>query len=167
MRRHSRCWTVRCPQICRKTVAAIDISVSRTYVRYMSVVAQSADWDDDVPIELYVVPPEEPGDPEPPFDAIEEAIRTVRNRNAADGQLAMCILHELRSTRGEALPVRDLVAAELAPALGIGIREATRRIDVTEVLADKLPRTLRMVGRGDLSWEKATALADEVAPLTR
>jgi hypothetical protein len=133
----------------------------------MAEPAESGDWDDGVPVELYAVPPEEPGDPEPPFDGIEEAIRAVRNRNAADGHLAMCILHELRTTRGEALPVRDLVAGELAPALGIGIREATRRIDVTEVLADKLPTTLRMAERGDLSWDKATALADEVAPLTR
>ena len=67
---------------------------------------------------------------------------------------------------GEALPARQLVAAEIAAALGLGTREATRRVDIADLLANRLRATLAALCRGEIDWDKAATLADHVAPLT-
>src|SRR3954471_19314526 len=119
--------------------------------------------DEDCP--LPDVPPIDlPDDDAEPIDFIDEAQRASRSRNVMDGQIAMAVLHELHttSTVGMISP-RAVVAAEIGPALGIGSRTATDLVDVCVALHTRLPATLRAVCAGDLSWYKATKLAELTA----
>src|SRR4051812_25043386 len=123
-------------------------------------------WGDDCP--LPDVPPVDlPDDEDEPIDFIDEAQRASRSRNVMDGQIAMAVLHELHTTSTVGLiSARDLVAAEIGPALGIGSRTATDLVDVCVALHTRLPATLRAVCAGDLSWYKAVKLAELTAPLS-
>src|SRR4051794_28413986 len=124
-------------------------------------------WEDDCA--LPDVPPMDlPDDPDPePVDGIHEATRAARGRNVMDGQIALAILHELRtSTPIGGISARDLVAAEIGAALRLGSGAAITLVDVSVALRDRLPATLRAVCAGSLSWHKATILAELTAPLT-
>src|SRR4051794_13159068 len=123
-------------------------------------------WQDDCP--LPDVPPVDlPDDEDEPVDFIDEAQRAARSRNVMDGQIALAVLHELHTTStGGLIRPRDLVAAEIGPALGIGSRTATDLVDVCVALHTRLPATLRAVCAGDLSWYKATKLAELTAALS-
>ena len=114
------------------------------------------------------VPPVDLPDDEPePIDFIDEAQRAARSRNVMDGQIALAVLHELHTTSTVGLiSPRDLVAAEIGPALGIGSRTATDLVDVCVALHTRLPATLRAVCAGDLSWYKAVKLAELTAALS-
>src|SRR3954462_13682029 len=80
-----------------------------------------------------------------------------------DGQIALAVLHELHNTSTVGLiSARDLVAAEIGPALGIGSRTALDLVDVCVALHTRL----RAVCAGDLSWYKATKLAELTAALS-
>src|SRR4051794_6732928 len=119
--------------------------------------------DEDCPLPPVDLPDDDPE----PIDFIDEAQRAARYRNVMDGQLALAVLHELRTTTTVGLiRPRDLVAAEIGPALGIGSRTATDLVDLCVALHTRLPATLRAVCAGDLSWYKATKLAELTAPLT-
>src|SRR5205807_8846207 len=102
-------------------VAAVDFSRDRTYVRHMQQEAGDGWWDDDCP--LPDLPPVDlPDDPDPePEDDLNEMLRAAKMRNGADGQIALRILHLLRTTTpiggGSA---RDLVGAEIGPPLRPG-----------------------------------------------
>src|SRR4051794_1026099 len=128
--------------------------------------ADELGWGDDCP--LPDVPPVDLPDDEPePIDFIDEAQRAARSRNVMDGQIALAVLHELNSTSTVGLiSVRDLVAAEIGPALGIGSRTALDLVDVCVALHTRLPATLRAVCAGDLSWYKAVKLAELTAALS-
>src|SRR4051812_40924403 len=123
-------------------------------------------WQDDCP--LPDVPPVDLPDDDPePIDFIDEAQRAARSRNVMDGQIALAVLHELHTTSTVGLiRPRDLVAAEIGPALGIGSRTAIDLVDVCVALHTRLPATLRAVCAGDLSWYKATKLAELTAALS-
>src|SRR4051794_39358522 len=123
-------------------------------------------WQDDCP--LPDVPPVDlPDDEDEPIDFIDEAHRAARSRNVMDGQIAMAVLHELHTTSTVGLiSPRDLVAAEIGPALGLGSRTATDLVDVCVALHARLPATLRAVCAGDLSWYKAVKLAELTAALS-
>src|SRR5881398_2598167 len=122
--------------------------------------------DEDCP--LPDVPPVDLPDDEPePIDFIDEAQRAARSRNVMDGQIAMAVLHELHTTSTVGLiRARDLVAAEIGPALGIGSRTAVDLVDVCVALHTRLRATLRAVCAGDLSWYKAVKLAELTAALS-
>ena len=100
-----------------------------------------ASWEDDV-------------------DPLAEAVRATRMRNAADGHLALWVLQLLRATgpRGP-ISAREQVVLEVALALGLGTGAATKLVDVSVLLRDRLPATLRAVCDGELSWYKASILA--------
>src|SRR4051794_4978349 len=155
------------PQICSNFVAAVDFLGNRTYVRYMTAAYDDGWWEDDCP--LPDVPLADlPEDPEPdPVDGIDEATRAARNRNVMDGQIALAILHELRTTTpvGPISP-RAQVAAEIGAALALGSGAAMKLVDISVALRDRLPATLRAVCAGSLSWYKASILAELTAPLT-
>src|SRR4051812_29705542 len=121
-------------------------------------------WQDgDVPLP----PVDLPDDEDEPIDFIDEAQRASRSRNVMDGQIALAVLHELHTTSTVGLiSARDLVAAEIGPALGIGSRTATDLVDVCVALHTRLPATLRAVCAGDLSWYKAVKLAELTAALS-
>src|SRR6059036_3052542 len=103
----------------------------------------------------------------PPIDFIDEAQRASRSRNVMDGQIALAVLHELHTTTTVGLiSARDLVAAEIGPALGIGSRTAVDLVDVCVALHTRLRATLRAVCAGDLSWYKAVKLAELTAALS-
>src|SRR4051794_14298626 len=87
-----------CPQICPKSVAAVDFVGNRTYVRSMQAASGHGWWEDDCP--LPDGPLEElPDDPEPePDDDLDEMLRAEKMRNAADGQIALRVLQLLRTT---------------------------------------------------------------------
>ena len=90
------------------------------------------------------VPPVDLPDDEPePIDFIDEAQRAARSRNVMDGQIALAVLHELHTTSTVGLiSPRDLVAAEIGPALGIGSRTATDLVDVCVALHTPATRDL-------------------------
>src|SRR3954469_11386864 len=121
-------------------------------------------WHDgDVPLPPVDLPEDDPE----PIDFIDEAQRAARSRNVMDGQIALAVLHELHTTSTVGLiSARDLVAAEIGPALGIGWRTATDLVDVCVALHTRLPATLRAVCAGDLSWYKAVKLAELTAALS-
>src|SRR4051794_9569198 len=154
-----------CPQIWRKVVAAVDFVGVRTYVRHMGQ-GDGYQWRDDCPLPD-VAPVDLPDDEPEPIDFIDEAHRAARSRNVMDGQIALAVLHELHTTSTVGLiSARDLVAAEIGPALGIGSRTATDLVDVCVALHTRLPATLRAVCAGDLSWYKAVKLAELTAALS-
>src|SRR3954447_13525740 len=116
-------------------------------------------WEDDCPL---------PDDPDPePVDALDEIVRSERTHNTMEGHRARWILDLLASTRtvGGISP-RDLVAAEIGPALALGSGAALKLVDISVALHERLPATLRAVCAGDVSWFKATILAELTAPLT-
>src|SRR5207302_11248181 len=77
------------------------------------------------------------------------------------------VLRLLRETTPAAgVGARDLVAGEIGPALGLGSGAAIKLVDLSVALHERLPATLRAVCDGELSWYKATILAEAVAPLT-
>src|SRR5438270_579757 len=123
-------------------------------------------WWDDGP--LPEPPVDLPDDPEPePIDGIQEAIRASRSRNVMDGQIALAILHELRTTTpAGGISARQLVAAEIGPALGLGSGAAITLVDISVALHTRLPATLRAVCAGEMSWYQATKPAQPTAPLT-
>src|SRR3954452_19659568 len=139
----------------RKAVATVDFVRVRTYVRAMVQVVDATGWWDDCP--LPDAPPVDlPDDDDEPIDFIDEAQRASRSRNVMDGQIALAVLHELHTTSTEGLiSARDLVAAEIGPALGIGSRTATDLVDVCVALHTRLPATLRAGCDRDLFWYKA------------
>ena len=123
-------------------------------------------WPDDGP--LPEPPVDLPDDPEPEdVDALEEIIRLDRGHNRLEGQRARWILQLLATTTPTGgLTARQLVAAEIGPALGLGSGAATTLVDICVALHTRLPATLRAVCADGLSWYKAIKLAELTAPLT-
>src|SRR5205807_3897945 len=118
-------------------------------------------WEDDCP--LPDVPPVDlPDDPEPePVNALDEVVRSERGHNARAGDRALWVLQLLRETTPAAgVSARDLVAGEIGPALGLGSGAAIKLVDLSVALHERLPATLRAVCDGELSWYKATILAE-------
>src|SRR3954451_6581180 len=102
-----------------------------------------------------------------PIDGIAAAIAATEARDAMDGNLAVAIVHEVHTTRPYGgLTPRQLVAAEIGPALGLGSGAADKLLNHSLLLAERLPNTLGAVCAGQLSWHKATILAEATAPLT-
>jgi hypothetical protein len=124
-------------------------------------------WDDDVPWPDAPTYDPEPDVSYPATDPVGDAIDWTRTRNAADGQVALSILAELRATSPtECLSARELVAAEFGPALGLGSGAATKLVDTTIALHSRLRATFAAVCAGELSWYKASILVERTAPLT-
>src|SRR3954454_13248124 len=124
-------------------------------------------WEDDCPVPD-VPPVDLPDDPDPePVDALDEIVRSERAHNTMEGHRARWILDLLTSTTTVgAISPRDLVAAEIGAALRLGSGAALKLVDISVALHDRLPATLRAVCAGDVSWYKATILAELTAPLT-
>src|SRR3954453_6595123 len=125
-------------------------------------------WGEDDCPRPHLPPMDLPDYPAPePVDGVDEATRAARNRNVMDGQIALAILHELRTTTpvGPISP-RAQVAAEIGAALALGSGAAIKLVDISVALRDRLPATLRAVCAGSLSWYKASILAELTAPLT-
>ena len=123
-------------------------------------------WDDGGP------PPQPPcdlpDDPEPEdVDALAEVVRVDRAHNRFEGDRARWILQLLRETTPVGpISAREQVAGEIGPALKLGSGAATKLVDISVALRDRLPATLRAVCDGHLSWYMATILAEGVAALT-
>src|SRR3954452_1952267 len=84
-----------------------------------------------------------------------------------EGHRARWILDLLASTTTVgAISPRDLVAAEIGPALALGSGAAIKLVDISVALHGRLPATFRAFCAGDVSWHKATILAELTAPLT-
>src|SRR5947209_10500139 len=123
-------------------------------------------WWDDGP--LPEPPVDLPHDPEPEdVDAVEEIVRLDRSHNRLDGHRALWVLQLLATTTpAGGISARQLVAAEIGPALGLGSGAAITLVDICVALHTRLPATLRAVCDGWLSWFKAMKLAELTAPLT-
>src|SRR5881227_1239431 len=117
-------------------------------------------WDDDGPLPEPLV--DLPDDPEPDdVDALDEVIRLERGRNSLEGHRSLWILQLLRDTPPNGgLTARQLVAAEISAALKLGSGAAVRLVDISVMLRDRLPATLRAVCDDAISWYMATILAE-------
>src|SRR4051794_24137595 len=98
-----------------------------------------------------------------------------RVANHANGQLA-AVVARLAATGDSAsvstangvqvIDAHRLAAAELAPALGLGIGAADTLVSDAHDLVTRLPATLAAVLAGDLAWVKASYLAQATSWLT-
>src|SRR4051795_10335245 len=98
-----------------------------------------------------------------------------RVANHANGQLA-AVVARLAATGDSAsvstangvqvIDAHRLAAAELAPALGLGIGAADTLVSDAHDLVTRLPATLTAVLAGDLAWPKASYLAQATSWLT-
>src|SRR3954467_13097155 len=100
------------------------------------------------------------------------AVCWSRGRNHADAMLGRTVAMQAAATSSVGGP-RDVVriegsrvaAAELAAALHLGTGAADSLVFVSEALARRLPATGAAVVAGDVSWQKAAALAGATATL--
>src|SRR3954464_9362899 len=100
------------------------------------------------------------------------AVCWSRVRNYADAMLGRTVAMQAAATSSVGGP-RDVVriegsrvaAAELAAALHLGTGAADSLVFVSEALARRVPATGAAVVAGDVSWQKAAALAGATATL--
>src|SRR4051812_47239610 len=98
-----------------------------------------------------------------------------RVANHANGQLAAVVARlaatgdsvSVSTANGvQVIDAHRLAAAELAPALGLGIGAADTLVSDAHDLVTRLPATLTAVLAGDLAWPKASYLAQATSWLT-
>jgi len=95
------------------------------------------------------------------------AVGWTRVANHAAAQVARAVaLFHARVDPGEVLGPSALTSAEFAVALGLGSGGADRLVATATALAKRLPDTLAAVDRGEVSWQKATVLAERTAGLS-
>jgi hypothetical protein len=91
----------------------------------------------------------------------------TRVANHASAQVARAVSRfHARVDRAELLGPSSLTSAEFAVALGLGSGAADRLVANATALAARLPDTLAALDRGELSWRKASVLAERTAVLT-
>lgn len=89
-----------------------------------------------------------------------------RVRAYADGQIARAVLVlRERAPAGELIDADQLVAAEVGAALHLGSGGADRLVSTAVELAMRFPATLAAVQNGEVSWAKATTLAEHASVL--
>jgi hypothetical protein len=89
-----------------------------------------------------------------------------RARAYADGQIARAVLAlRQRAPRCELISTAQLVAAEVAASLSLGMGGADRLVSTAVGLAERFPATLAAVESGAVSWAKATSLVEQAAVL--
>ena len=115
--------------------------------------------------------------PEPPVDLPDDQSRTTptpvdesceweRSHNVLAGERALRIVQLVRAhARSGRSPPANRSRSRSAPR-SRSVTAPRRLVDVTVLLRDRLPATLRAVSTGDLSWHKATILAEATALLT-
>lgn len=89
----------------------------------------------------------------------------VANHAAAQVARAVARFHH-RVDPGELLSASALTSAEFSVALGLGSGAADRLVATSTALAARLPDTLAAIEEGELSWPKATVIAERTAALT-
>lgn len=95
------------------------------------------------------------------------AVAWTRVSNHAAAQVARAVVRfRSRIDPGEALSASTLTSAEFGIALGLGAGGADRLVATSAALAARLPDTLAALDGGEVSWAKATVLAERTASLT-
>jgi hypothetical protein len=90
----------------------------------------------------------------------------ARVRDYADGQIARAVLAlRERAPAGELIGADQLVAAEVAAALHLGMGGADRLVATAVGLARRFPATMAAVQAGGLSWAKAATLVEQTSVL--
>jgi hypothetical protein len=91
----------------------------------------------------------------------------TRVANHAAAQVATAVArYRQRIGHGELLSPAVLTAAEFGVALRLGSGGADRLVATSTALAARLPATFAALHRGELSWAKATVIAERTAVLT-
>lgn len=95
------------------------------------------------------------------------AVAWTRVSNHAAAQVARAVARfRSRIDPGEALGASTLTSAEFGVALSLGAGGADRLVATSAALAARLPDTLAALDRGEISWSKATVVAERTAGLT-
>lgn len=94
------------------------------------------------------------------------AVAWTRVANHAAAQVARAVARfHARVDRGELLSASALTSAEFSAALRLGSGGADRLVATATALSTRLPDTLAAVESGEVSWPKATVLAERTAVL--